>query len=210
MNDETKSTLPKGVDQKLYDTASEIILSGFENKQEPDVIKSAMFGEGIPFSKLSRIWSAVTKENDLVRSAADITLDITDEVNDADLQFDEDFDTISELIDNILKEVVGSTKSRVKSIIKTQFVENEKEFPRKSSTKRGRMGNLNKTMANVFAANKEATQEDLFNALKEVTKTEKNALDYSKSYYKLLYAVANGFTALEVLTVLGKKEVAAK
>src|SRR6056297_430312 len=52
-----KAPLPKGVDQKTMDMAMKVVESGYKANQEPDAIKSALFGKGITFSKLARIFN---------------------------------------------------------------------------------------------------------------------------------------------------------
>ena len=199
-------TLPKGIDQETYDKSKEIILSGFAAKQDADTIKSALFSEGVPFSKLAKVFVAVTKAEGLSVDVKSLKEKITEAIAGKTWTFEESWNDIKEFSDVLVADVKGMTKNRVFSMVKAHFLENEVEMPRKTAPKRGRMGIINKTLIDVFAENPKATEADLVEALKAVTKTEKNANDYAKQNHKMLYAVANGLTSLKVLTELSDEK----
>ncbi len=204
--EETPKEPIKGVSQELYDTARNIIISGFKNKASADVIKTTLIKEGgVPFNRLPKLYSVITQAEGLVVNIQDLKASIKDVVVKVPWTFKETYEAILEVVGHIVESVKDADKSRCISVIKTHFKENEKEFPRRPATTRGRMGGINKTLINVFAENKEASEKDIREALKGVVKTDKNAADYAKQYHKLLYAVANGLTANKALTAFASK-----
>lgn len=200
----SKIELPKGIDQELYDSAKVTIVSGFDANQDADTIKSALFSDGVPFSKLAKVFNAVTKNEGLVVDMKSVKEKIVENVKANDWSFEETYEDVASFAGKLLDGIKGATKGRIASAIKAHFIENEKQVPRKVAPKRGRIGAVNKALINVFAENKKATEADCVAALEGVVKTEANAISYAKSYHKMLYAAANGLTALEVLTVLSE------
>jgi hypothetical protein len=208
MSKEAAVKLPKGVDQETYDKVRGIILSGFKAKQSPDAIKSAIFAEGVPFSKLSVLYSMITKAEKLVADPKEIAAGVDAGIKAMKIKFGGkkpiEYGDLAPGIANIVETVKGATESRVITALKKLFEENETPFPRKPAPTRGRMGIVAKTVINVFKKNSKASEAELKEALVKVTKTEKNADDYSKQYHKMGYALANGLSANEVLTVFSK------
>ena len=197
--------LPAGIDEKMYNRVKTIIFSGFKADQTPDAIKSAIFKEGVPFSKLSKLYSMITKSEGLVVDPKIVISEIRKALSNVKLTFEETYGQLIGLSEEIAKPIKGCQVSKVMYVLKTVFKENEVEFPRKPAPVRGRMGIINKTIVNVFKKNSKASQDDLYEALKEVTKTIKNADDYAKQYHKMAYALANGLSANEALTVFAKE-----
>lgn len=199
--EEAQETI-KGINQEIFNSTRNIILSGFRANQTPDNIKSAIFKSGVPFSKLNKIYSYIVKDENLVISSKEISEGISGALTEyGESLLEAAYSEIAELVEAIIENVKGSTKGKCMAAIRKLFLENEKELPRKSAPIRGRMGTVAKTLINVFAENSEATEEDCKEALTDVVKTEKNASDYAKQYHKMLFAVANGLTANKVLTV---------
>lgn len=201
---EEKIELPKGVNQKMYDMAKKIIVSGFKADQTPDAIKSALFSQDIPFSKLNKLYTMITRSEKLVVDPKEVNMEIGKVLGKTKLKYDESYAQLEELAGKVAENIDGATPAKVIAALKVIFKENEKDFPRKPAPTRGRMGVLNKTMIDVFKKNKKATEKELFEALAKVTKTEKNAMDYTKQYHKMLFAVANDLSSLEVLTLDAK------
>lgn len=197
-----KTKLPKGVTQEQYDTAKRIIISGVGADQEPDAIKSAMFEAGIGFSKLSRLYAVITVAEGLALDPKEITKIVDAEIKNIKWSFDEDWATISSYIDKIVTKAKGATKAKVTTSIKNYWIDNEKEMPRKPAVVRGRIGSISKTVIDVFAANKKATEKDLTKAILPHVKAESNAEYYAKLYHKMMFAAANGLTSLQVMTEL--------
>ncbi len=196
-----KLKLPKGVSQEMYDETKAIILSGFKAEQDPNAIKSEIFKGGVPFGKLTTLYNMITKSEGLVVDPKIVTAAVTKALDKITLKGDEDYAALATIATDISKNIKGATVAKVITKIKTWYKENEMEFPRKPAPTRGRMGAINKTLINVFKENKKASEADCKKALIDVTKTPKNAEYYAKQYHKMLYAVANGLSANEVLTV---------
>jgi hypothetical protein len=200
-----KKALPKGVDQKTIDMAMDVVKSGYKANQDPDAIKSALFGKGITFSKLARVFNYCAVELGLEVDPKTLKERIETAVKNVKFKYDEPYENLMNTAEKMAEEIKGATAARFMTLFKKKFAEAKKEFPRKTAPARGRMGVVNKTVIDVFAANKTASEKDLFEALKKVTKTEKNAADYTRQYYKMAYALANGLTALKVLTIVAKE-----
>lgn len=190
-----------GIKEEMYNQVKAIILSGFKANQTPDAIKSAIFKTGVPFSKLSKLYTIITREEKLVEDPKVVADSLKKELATVKLTLKETYGELSDIADKISLKVKGASSSKIISIFKNMFKEKEVEFPRRPAPTRGKMGVINKTLIDVFKANKKATEKDCENALVKVTKTAKNANDYAKQYHKMCYALANGLSSLEVLTV---------
>lgn len=188
-------SLPIGVSAADYELAKGIVKSGFEHNQSADAIKEAMFGQSIPFSQLTKIYNAVTKELGLVVDSKEVTAHIKAGIEAREFTFEETYVQLYQFAKDLTDAVKGATESRVMSLIKSHFTENEKVMPAKP--KKRRMGLVSKVVIDVFAANKEASEEDVKNALTTVVKTEANAESYAKHYHRMMYAAANGLTSTQ-------------
>lgn len=197
--------LPSGIDQDTYDKVKHIIVSGFKADQTPDAIKSAIFATGVPFSKLSVLYSLITKSEKLVVDPKIVIAAVRTALDNVDVTYEETYAELEALAATIAEPIQGCQPAKVLYVLKGIFKENEAEFPRKPATARGRMGIINKTIVNVFKKTPKATQAELYTALKEVTKTLKNADDYAKQYHKMAYALSNSLSANEALTVFAKE-----
>jgi predicted SprT family Zn-dependent metalloprotease len=87
-----------------------------------------------------------------------------------------------------------SQVNKIYNEVKKLFPE---DFPKPQ--KRGKLGIINRTLIEVFTTNKAATEEDLYKALRKVTKNERCAKDYTKQYYRMCKALANGLAAEDVI-----------
>lgn len=201
---EAPTGLPKGISQEMYDEVKATIISGFDAKQDPDAIKSAIFSSGVPFSKLNKLYIMITTSEGLVASPKEITEGIAKGVAAAKLTFEESYADLAVFMEDICDEIQGATQSKVLSAFKKVFKENEVDFPRKPAPSRGRMGVVSKTLINVFKGNPNATEKDCTEALIPVTKTPANAEHYAKQYHKMCYALTHRLSALEVLTKFSK------
>ena len=190
-----------GIKEEKYNQVKAIILSGFKANQTPDAIKSAIFRTGVPFSKLSKLYTIITREEKLVEDPKVVADSLKKELAAVKLTLKETYGELSDIADKISLKVKGASSSKIISIFKGMFKENEVEFPRRPAPTRGKMGIINKTLIDVFKTNSKATEKDCENALVKVTKTPKNANDYAKQYHKMCYALANKLSSLEVLTV---------
>jgi len=197
----TSTSLPKGISQEMYDTVKATILSGFAANQTPDAIKSAIFASGVPFSKLTKLYSMITQAEGLVVDPKLVNTGLATEMKKVKINYEASYEELSAVADTVAAAVKGATAAKVLSMIKASFKENEVEFPRRPAPSRGRMGVINKTLIDVFKENPKATELELEQALAKITKTPKNANDYAKQYHKTCYALANGLSANQVLTV---------
>ncbi len=205
-----REELVKGIDFKMEDKITALVIAGVKEGKADDDIKHDIFSKGVPFSKLGKLYNAILKANDLVVDVKTVKNAIDELLNKCEFNFDETWEHLKNVSDQVVKEVPDSTQSRVFAQMRKLFKENEAQMPRKAATKRGRMGVVNKTLIDVFHADPKATQNDLTEALSKVVKSEKVALDYTKSNYAVCYAIANGLSALEVLTELAKAKEDAK
>jgi hypothetical protein len=74
------------------------------------------------------------------------------------------------------------------------------DFP--PPVKGGKLGKLNTAIIDAFKTNKNLTEEEFYKAILPAVKGPKNAQFYTKSYYKMAFALANGFTADELIAKL--------
>ena len=201
--------VPKGVTEAELEAGHRIITSAFANGEvDGDVIKAAMFENDIPFSKLNKIYKYVTVSENLVVDPAVIKDGIQAEINSSEwsVGFDEWF-AVDTAAKEITSKVNGATHSKVISMLRSHFTQNEMTFPKKQSApkvKTGRVGKINRVYVSVFAADSKASKETLIEALKAVTKTEKNASDYGSSMHLTLYAVANGLSVEDAAKEIAK------
>ncbi len=194
----SEKTLPKGITQEEFDKAKTIIVSGFEANQEPDVIKTAMFSDGIPFSNLMRLYKAVTVSEGLVISSTKIREGIVEELEEYKFTEDMDYDAIDEIIAAVVEAVSGATPKKVTAQIKNVMESQDLEMPRKPRKKKGkRTSKINAALIDLFAENTEATVEEFQAKLEEVT-TEKSAKKWMR-LYKTMSAIANGLDSVEGL-----------
>jgi hypothetical protein len=192
--------LPQGIAEEKYNEVREIILSGFEADQEPDVIKSAIFDAGVPFSKLMVLYNAITKAENLVIDVKELKTLIYEKLQDTELTFKESYGELKTIIDTVGSDIAGYKTQYGLTVLKVHFEENEVKFPKKPTSSKGRMGVIAKIAIDCFAANKETSEEELKTALIDVTKAPESAIKYARLYHKMMYAAANGMTANEVLS----------
>ncbi len=198
--------LPKGVTEDMYEQAKAAIISGFKNKQDPNVIKTYLIKDlDIPLNRHMKVFSMITQAEGLAVNIKELKVAIREQVEGIEWGFDEAYGDISTIADEICNEVTHADRTRCMAVIKEYFKENEKEFPKKPAGSRGRLGAINTALINVFADNKAATPADVKAALVKVTKTEKNADDYTKQYHRLLFAVANGMNSNDVIKMIEKE-----
>lgn len=181
---ETTVNLPKGVDQETYDKAKNIIVSGFENDAEPDVIKTAMFSEGIPFSQLVRLFKAITINEKLVRDPKEIRAEIGAAIAEYDFDVNTTWDDIEKIVEAIKEKVKGATEKKITSHIKNVMEEKDLEYPRKPRAKKGGRSGGSKISAAIlkyFQENEEPTKEGFAEAMGEIT-TEKSLKKWVRMY----------------------------
>ncbi len=182
-----EATLPKGIDQEVYDEAKAIIVSGFEANQDEDAIKGAMFNKGISFSNLVRLFKSITVSEGLVRSAKKIKADIQEAVSTdfdtSDLTADTlTWEVIEPVLKGILENVKGSTDKKVLNVMKAVLADADLIMPKKPKVKKGRTaGKINVAIAKFFAENAEATLEEFTTMIIDVT-TEKSAKKWCRMY----------------------------
>lgn len=195
-------TPPRGVDKKVYAEALSTIRLGKKENKTDDEVKALILTGGVPFNKINAIFQKASIDLGYIEDPKVVRQDIDAKVAEIEKKFN--IDTITrEAIDNYVSEVVekiaGATEAKVLASIRKIFKDNKKKFPAVVREKKGRMGVVNQTLIDVFAKNKEASKTDLFNALKKVTKNEKNASDYTEAWYKVCWALSHGKTSDEAL-----------
>ena len=197
---------PKSITEKKNNEVKDIIFFEFENKQEADAIKSAIFESGIKYSMINKLYNMITKEENLVVNVKEVKQAITEALEDYDFTFKETYAELIKVAESIQEDNSDAKTQWIMSILKKLFEENDAEFPRRPAPVRGRMGVIAKAVINTFVENKEATEEDLKKAIEPHVKSIKNATDYAKQYYKIAYAIANNMTANVALTHFAKLE----
>lgn len=167
--------LPRGISQEEYDTAHGIIVDGFANDADPDTIKGAMFENGIPFSKLVRLYSLITTQERLVIPPGEVrdTLKTWFEENAPELEnLASSYSVVDQLAKFLCKEVEGCTPRNAMTAIKNYMEENGVDVPKKPAGM-GRTSAVAKTIVNGFAENSEMTFEEYKEMLTPLT-TEKS------------------------------------
>jgi len=197
--------LVKGIDSKLEKKATAIVVAGVKDGKSEDEIKQAVFSLGVPFSKLNLLHKAILKNEGLAIDVKALKASVQELIEKTEFSFDETLAQLKEFADTVVENVPNASAQRVLAQLKAHWKLNEREFPRKIAPVRGRIGAINKAVIDTFKANPKASVEDLEAALSEVTK---NATSYTKSLYTLGFALANGLSALEVLTVIAKADKA--
>ncbi len=198
--------LVKGIDSKLEKKATAIVVAGVKDGKSEDEIKQAVFSLGVPFSKLNLLHKAILKNEGLAIDVKALRASVQELIEKTEFSFDETLAQLKEFANTVVENVPNASAQRVLAQLKAHWKLNEYEFPRKTAPVRGRIGAINKVVIDTFKANPKASVEDLTVALKDSTK---NAAGYAKSLHTMAYALANGLSALEVLTVIAKVNEAA-
>jgi len=194
----TTTNLPKGIDQETYDVAKNIIISGFKANQDENTIKSAMFGEGIKFSDLVRLYKAITIGEGLIRSPKEIKADIEKQVAETEIvesledrEDDLSYDELEDDIKRIVAEVEGATEKKVIAAFRNVLAEHDFDMPKKPKKPKGqKAGKINIAICDAFAENPELTASEFETMIAAVT-TEKSVKKWCRMY-KLFSALANG------------------
>lgn len=194
-------TLVKGISADLEAKATEIITSGVAAGKSVDEIKQAVFGLGVPFSKLGKLCNEIMKKEGLTIDTKALASTVSELIAKSTFTFNETLAELKEFAETVVANVQNATVPRVMAQLKSHWKLNEKEFPRKAAPVRGRIGAINKIVINAFKENATMTCADLELAL---TGSTKNPAGYAKAMYPMAYALANGLSALEVLTVIAK------
>lgn len=198
---EESVTLVKGISAELEAKATEIITSGIASGKSTDEVKQAVFGLGIPFSKLGKLVNEIMKKEGLSVNTKAVKSTITDLITKSSFTFDETLAELKEFANTVVANVQNASVPKVLSQLKAHWKLNEKEFPRKAAPVRGRIGAINKAVINAFKESPQMSCADLEAILAPLTK---NPSGYAKSMYPMAYALVNGLSALEVLTVIAK------
>ena len=195
--------LVKGINADLEAKATEIVIAGVQAGKPADEIKQAVFGLGVPFSKLGRLFNAILKKEGLSVDTKALNATIGDLIKQSEFTFEETLAELKDFADKVVENVPNATQTRVMAQLRSYWKLNETQFPRKAAPVRGRIGAINKVVIDTFKANMATSMAELETALEPATK---NAAGYAKSLYPLAYALANGLSALEVLTVIAKEK----
>lgn len=167
--------LPRGITQEEYDSAKEIITSGFANDAEPDQIKSAMFEGGIPFSKLLRLYTLITATERLVIPAKEVRESITAFIIENEPDIDalaSNYSTLDQFVKHLMTEIEGATSRITFAAVKKWLEEAGYEMPKKPKGM-GRTSGVAKAIVNAFAENTELTFDEYKLAIEPLT-TEKS------------------------------------
>jgi len=197
----------KGISNEIYEQATEIIVSGYQHKADIDEIKGQVYELGVRFSKLNTLYKAILKEQNLYVNTAELRENILDTVNSLDLTFEESLEELKEKAEEISSEITGSTPGQVVTALRKLYKEAEKEFPKKVTSGKGRIGSVNKALIDAFSENPQISEDDLRGKLESIVKTTKNAFDYARQYHKMLFAVANGMSSDELSTALSENRI---
>lgn len=195
--------LVKGIDLDVQKKATKLVVAGSADGKSEDEMKQAIFGLGVPFSKLSRLYNAVLKAEGLAVDVAAVKKEIDGLIEKTKFSYAESFGDLVRFADTVVENVKNATAPRVMGQLKAAWKLNETEFPRKPAPVRGRIGAVNKVLIDTFKANPKTSKAELSAALASATK---NPDQYANSFHTMCYALANGLTALEVLTVQAKSE----
>lgn len=198
--------LVKGVSIDIENAATKIIVEGVPTGKSEDEIKQAIFSLGVPFSKLNLLYKAILKKEGLAVDVKALRASIEELIAKSEFTFKETLAELKEYAQSVVENVPNASTARVLAMLRTHWKENEVEFPRKAPAARGKMGAINKVIIDTFKANPKASIEELEAALVPATK---QPAAYAKSMHPLAYALANGLSALEVLTVIAKEKEAA-
>lgn len=201
MSDEKVVELVKGVDAKLEKKATAIVVAGVKDGKPEDELKQAIFSLGVPFSKLNMLYKAILKVEGLAIDVKALRETIQGMIEKTEFSFEETLAQLKEFADTVVENVPNASAQRVLAQLKAHWKLNEREFPRKAAPVRGRIGAINKVVIDTFKANPKTTVAELEAALGDSTK---NAAGYAKSLHTMGFALANGLSALEVLTVIAK------
>lgn len=185
-------TLPRGIKQEEYDLAKKIIVDGFANNAEPDQIKGAMFENGIPFSKMVRLYKLVTTEERLVIPAKEVkeTVEAWFAENTPDLEaLAGSYSTVDQLLKHLMGEVEGATPRVVIGCIRSYIEDNGYEMPEKPKGM-GRTSAVAKSIVNAFAENTELSFDE-YKAMLEPITTEKS-INRWLGLYKSFSLIAAG------------------
>lgn len=195
--------LVKGINAELEAKATEVAIAGAQAGKPADEIKQAIFGLGVPFSKLGRLFNAIMKKEGLSVDVKALNATIGDLIKQSDFTFEETLVELKEFADKVVENVPNAFQTRVLAQLRSYWKLNETQFPRKAAPVRGRIGAINKIVIDTFKSNSLTTVAELEVALSDATK---NAAGYAKSLHTMAYALANGLSALEVLTVIAKEK----
>lgn len=203
---ETKKVqLPKGVDQKTMDMAMKIVESGYKANQEPDAIKSALFGKGITFSKLARIFNYASIQLGYEVDPKTVKQKTEDAMKNFKPKYTETFSELQSIAEKMAESIKGATSAKFISLFKKDYAEKEKEFPRKPATTRKRIGYINTTLIEMFNKNPKTTVEQLAVEFEKKARTKETAWSYARQYHPVCYAIANKLTPLQAGTQLAKE-----
>ncbi len=200
---EEKAELVKGITTEIQKKATLIVISGTTEGKSDDEMKQAIFSLGVPFSKLGRLYKAILKDEGLAVDVAAIKKEIDALIEKSKFTFGESYEQLIDFAAKVVENVKNATVARVVAQLKAYWKENETEFPRKTAPVRGRIGAINKVLIDTFKAAPKTTKEELIVALASATK---NPEQYANSFHTMCYALANGLSALEVLTVVAKSK----
>ena len=185
-------TLPRGISQEEYDKAKSIIVDGFANNAEPDQIKGALFENGIPFSKMVRLYKLVTTTERLVIPAKEVkeTIEAWFTENTPDLEaLAGSYSTVDQLQKFLLSEIEGATPRVTMGCIRSYLEDNGYAMPDKPKGM-GRTSAVAKTIVNAFAENTELSFDE-YKAILEPICTEKS-INRWLGLYKSFSCIAAG------------------
>jgi len=181
-----------GVSDKQLQTCEKVIVDGFASNKTPADIKDALFGTGIGYSAVAKVYKQITELKNLVVSNKSIKEKFVELTKDEGFEFT-DWPSLEGFVRDLVKQIPGSTDKRIFSLIKEHCLANEINAPIKppKAKKSGGGSKLKSTYVSAFAGNPTLTKNEFRKQLEAVTKTGKNAYDYANSMYETLYMVCN-------------------
>lgn len=199
----------------------ELTLNTFKEAKVPgdkDAVMEQMFAAGIPFGKLQIMYKTVGIAEGYIADPVAVKEAIIDYLDDNsdDLAFDAWTD-VEDFIEEASDGITGSTPAVFVRHLRAFCKEAEIELPKKVGKAKGGPRTRGGAIVNALIEYANSTEKlnltGMFEALVPAVKFPRNAVDYTGTYFSLVYAVKNGISlkeanqAIKLMTQLDKKAI---
>lgn len=182
--------------QDNYDESAvkRIIVSGLQNKADPDTIKLEMFKSGVPFNKINPLYRATAIEAGLMADPKVVRKELAENIDEDSLAELNTWDDVIAAATTLAEQVEGATRAMAIGALRTAAGDAEIEFPKKPKTAgaRGFAGSVIKSLiVDTLNARPDIDSYELFDLIIDKVTGDyrvRNSLEYFNMYAPVVLA----------------------
>lgn len=194
--------------QEMLEMGKAIVVDGFANQADEDMIKLALCQAGVPFGRANAIFNEIAIGEGLMVDPKKLADELKAQVEGSQWDSLTEWSQVESCIEGIQSEMADGNmevkRGKVLAAVKAYCKENEIKLPKQTAATKAGHGSkgskISVATVDMFIAKPQSTREDFYNVVRPLVKAHKNAVDYVSRDYVTMYACSNGIsvkTALE-------------